>query len=117
MTDAYIAVKDDCIPVRKAAKLFSVPETSLRRRVNGTVGIDCVRSGPDPLFSIEQEAKLVDHVKLLAKVGYGYSRGELCNLATEFAVDLGVKSIQVVNMKHRQSCICRRLFTFSDGSR
>ena len=43
------------------------------------------------MFSCEQEARLVDHVTLMAKVEYGYTSPELCNLATEYAVDLGLR--------------------------
>ncbi|MES9884149.1 MAG: hypothetical protein ABW185_25160 [Sedimenticola sp.] len=89
MINAYIAVKDDGIAVRKAAKIYCVPEATLRNRVNGSVHIDTVRSGAAPLLSQEEEVRLVDHVTLLAKVGYGYTRMELCNLATEYATDVG----------------------------
>lgn len=41
--------------------------------------------------SCEQEARLVDHVTLMAKVAYGYTHPELCNLATEYAVELGLR--------------------------
>jgi hypothetical protein len=54
------------------------------------VDIDCVKSGKSPLFSMEQKARLVDHVTLFASVGYGYSRVELCNIATEYAIEIGL---------------------------
>ena len=77
--------------VKKAARVYCVPETTLRERVNGTVDIACLASGPSPMFSQEQEARLVQHVSFLAKVGYGYTRGELCTLATEYAADIGLR--------------------------
>ena len=44
------------------------------------------------MFTLEQEARLKDHATMLAKVGYGYTRGELCSLATEYAIDLELRS-------------------------
>jgi hypothetical protein len=82
LTKAYIDVKENNMAVKGAARLHSVPETTLRQRVIGAVSIDTGKSGPSPLFSCEQEARLVDHVTLMAKVGYGYTRPELYNLAT-----------------------------------
>ena len=91
LTKAYIGVKENIMAIKRAARLHSVPETTLRQRVIGAVSIDTVKSGPSPLFSCEQEARLVDHVILMAKVGYGYTRPDLCNLATAYAVDLGLR--------------------------
>ena len=87
-----MSVKDDNMPIKKAARLNGAPETTLRKRISGSVDVDCVKAGPNPLFTLEQEARLVDHVTMLAKVGYGYTRGELCSLATEFAIDLELRS-------------------------
>lgn len=39
--------------------------------------------------------KQVDHVPSMAKVGYGYTRAELSNLATEYAVDLGLREKKI----------------------
>ena len=47
------------------------------------------RSGPGPLFSQFEEARLVDHIKEMAAVGYPYTRAEVINTATEFATCLG----------------------------
>ena len=92
LTKAYMSVKDNSMPIKKAARLNGVPETTLRKRISGAVDVDCVKSGPNPMFTLEQEARLVDHVTMLAKVGYGYTRGELCSLATEYAIDLELRS-------------------------
>ena len=55
------------------------------------VHLETLSSGPQPLFSQEQEAHLVEHIKKMAKLGYGYTRTEVTSLATDFAVDLDLK--------------------------
>jgi len=88
---AIQAVKDDHMPISTAAKCYGVPRSSLQDRILGKVDLDTVKSGPDPLFSQEQEALLCNHIKTMAEVGYGYSRQETMNLASEFAVQLGLR--------------------------
>ena len=60
---AYEAVIDG-MSVRKAAKSFSVPFATLRDRTSGDVGIDCLKSGPDSLLSMEEERQLVVHIHI-----------------------------------------------------
>jgi hypothetical protein len=47
------------------------------------------RSGPGPLLSQLEEARLVEHISYMAKVGYPYTRAEVINIASEFASCLG----------------------------
>ena len=56
LTKAYFRVKEEHFPIRKAARLYSIAETTLRHRVSGDIDLECVRSGRHPLFSMEQEA-------------------------------------------------------------
>jgi hypothetical protein len=55
----------------------------------GRVDIDTVKSGPQTIFSQEQEAFLTEHLKTMAEIGYGFSRQETINLASDYAVHLG----------------------------
>ncbi|KAH3885873.1 hypothetical protein DPMN_009871 [Dreissena polymorpha] len=91
LTEAYQAVLEDGISVEKAAKMFAVPITTLKDRVMGRVDIDVLRSGPHTLFTLDQEAFLASHLQTMAEVGYGYSRQETLNLASDYAVHLGIK--------------------------
>jgi len=75
--------------VCKAAKLFSVPEQTLRDRVKGKISIDCISSGTAPILSQYEEAKIVKHIRIVANLGYGYTRQEVCDVATYYAVQLG----------------------------
>ena len=80
---AYNAVKDDNIPVQRAANMFGVPVTTFKDRVHGRVSLTATRPGPHPLLSKAQEAQLVQHLKDTAAVGYGYRRKQIMNLASE----------------------------------
>ncbi|XP_062567747.1 uncharacterized protein LOC134229990 [Saccostrea cucullata] len=70
--------------VYKAAKVCSVPESTLRDRTLGIVPID-VSIGFTPIFNREEEEKLVAHIKYMADVGYGYNKRG----AREYAASLG----------------------------
>jgi hypothetical protein len=37
---------------------------------------------------MEEEAKLVDHLKIMASYGYGYTRQEIADIASDYAVHL-----------------------------
>ena len=72
-----------------AAKLHGVPDSTLRDRVDNKVSIDTIKSGPAPVLSLDEEAKLCAHLQELAAVGYGYTRAETVALASDYAVTLG----------------------------
>ena len=84
-------MKDEGLPVYRAAKEFKVPLTTLRDRVDNRVSIDCTKTGPEPLLSQIEEAKLVKHLQDLTSVGYGYTRAEVVSMATDYAIYLGKK--------------------------
>ncbi|CAC5424039.1 unnamed protein product [Mytilus coruscus] len=50
-----------------------------------------MKSGPPPLFSLEQEARLVNHIKIMSHLGYGYTRVEVTALASDYAVNIRLK--------------------------
>ena len=57
-------MKDEGLPVYRAAKEFKVPLTTLRGRVDNRVSIDCTKTGAEPLLSQIEEAKLVKHLNI-----------------------------------------------------
>ena len=77
------------LPVERVAKIFSIPVNTLKDRVRGKTGIDTVKSGPPPTFSTEHEALLYQHLSTMSEIGYGYSRHDTINLATDYATHLG----------------------------
>ena len=88
LTNAYKAVQEDGMSVRKAATLYGIPLTTLRDRVDKRVSVDTTKSGPEPIFSAFEEAKLVDHIRYMSNMGYGYTRNQVIELASDFAVHL-----------------------------
>ena len=92
MTEAYMAVRDDGMTVKKAARIFCVPTQTLRDRVLGKVDVDTAVLGKAPLFCFEEEARLSSHFKEMAKYGYVYSSRDLLDIATDFAIQVGKRS-------------------------
>lgn len=70
MTSAYQKIKECGGTVRGTAREFGIPEASLRHKLSGRVNPEAVHSGPAPIFSQEEEALLVNHLKFTASVGY-----------------------------------------------
>ncbi len=66
--------------LREAARLYNVPVETLRRRVNGTVMLDC-RPGPATVFTKEEEDQLVKYLIDMADMGYGLSRELVMRIA------------------------------------
>jgi hypothetical protein len=88
MTYAYMAVKNHNMSARKAARQFSVPRQTLKDRTIGQINADCVATRRVPVLSMEEEAKLVDHLKIMASYGYGYTRQEVTDIASDYAFHL-----------------------------
>ena len=86
LTNAYLDVLEKKTSVYKAAKKYAVPEQTLRDRIIGKVDPENTRSGPEPVFTQEEEARLVKHILQIAAVGYGYTRAEVINIGTEYAI-------------------------------
>ena len=42
---------------------------------------------------LEEEAKLVSHLKEMALIGYGYTRQEVVDLASDYAADLDIRKL------------------------
>ena len=47
-----------------------MPETTVRDRAKGQINHETFSSGPAPVFSQEEETRLVEHLKLTASLGY-----------------------------------------------
>ena len=90
LVSAYKLVKNEGVPVRRAAKLFNVPITTLRDRVAGR--IDPENFAQETLFTKDEEKKLVEHIKMRSELGYGLSNCYLQRLAGEMAYDLKKRS-------------------------
>lgn len=60
--------------------MYNVPVETLRRRVNGTVALEC-RPGPATVLTPEEEARLVQYLIDMADMGYGLSREMVMRMA------------------------------------
>ena len=89
MTNAYQAVREMRMPVKTAARQYGVPQTTLRDRVLGRIDPETTSSGPQALLSQHEETVFVEHIKTMSQLGYGYSRSEVINQASSYAVFLG----------------------------
>jgi hypothetical protein len=88
MTNAYRAVLEGGVSVKRAALNHGVPQNTLRQRVLGRVNPETVSSGPMPTLNQEEEALFVEHLKSMASLGYGYTSSEVVSMASNYAVYL-----------------------------
>ncbi|XP_062605062.1 uncharacterized protein LOC134266873 [Saccostrea cucullata] len=92
MTNAYKMVKEKKMSVRKASKIFRVPDTTLRDRVLLKVDPETAVFGKTPVLDNLEEANLVNHFKTMAAFGYGFTRQECINIATDYAIFVGKRT-------------------------
>ena len=83
LTNAYLGVQDNGLSVRRASKECNVPITTIRDRVLDKIDAECISSGRPPLLSLDDEAKIVNHLKLVATYGYGYTRSEIAKVGSD----------------------------------
>lgn len=94
LSQAYDEVRDNGTPIHKAAKMFRVPDSTLRDRFCGPMHPIPeskrfnVNPGPASTLTYEEEQQLVNHCSYMARIGYRYSRTEFMTLATEYAISL-----------------------------
>ena len=62
--------------VYRAARLYNIPESTLRDRTLGNVSVDA-KNGIGTLMTVEEEHKLVQHISYMAEIGYGYNKSIL----------------------------------------
>ena len=72
------------MPVKRAARLFGVPRSTLRDRVAGNVKHG-TNPGPKPYLTNTEETELASFLVDVAKAGYGKSRGEIKQIAENVA--------------------------------
>ena len=73
---AAVAFVPDGNSLRHAARLYNEPVETLRRRVNGTVTLDC-KPGPSTMLTKEEEQCLAKYVIEMADRGFGLQSEDL----------------------------------------
>jgi hypothetical protein len=80
MQAAVSCVVEEGKGLREAARLYDIPVETLRRRVNGTVPIEC-KPGPATILSKDEEDRLCEYLIKMADMGYGLNRETVMRLA------------------------------------
>ena len=83
MLDAIKTVQDGS-PITTAARVHSVPKTSLYNRIKGRV-VHGVKPGPKPYLSAEEETELAGFAIEAASVGCGQTRKQIMTIAENVA--------------------------------
>lgn len=91
LLQAYKYVTETGASVYSTARMFKVPESTLRDRVNNKVHIDS-KVGPNPVLSADEEATLMAHLVELASLGYGFTQKEIKCQASYYAIELGKRA-------------------------
>ena len=86
LMSAYHHVKRTGDAIRKAGRMFGVPESTLRRRLNNP---ETQSVGHPTLFSGAEENELADHCRNMARLGYGYCRWQVLEMAGNMAKQTG----------------------------
>ncbi|KAH3850583.1 hypothetical protein DPMN_093005 [Dreissena polymorpha] len=68
--------------------MYGVPEKTLRDIIKGKINPEGVTTGREPVLSMLEEAQIVEHLKIMAQYGYGYTKQETVDIATDFAIQL-----------------------------
>ena len=97
MRDAMEAASSRDISANKAADMYGVPRSTLKDRLSGRV-VHGVKPGPRPYLRESEERELVDHLKELAEIGLGKTRGEVLRIAESVAESKGIlKGVEITN--------------------
>ena len=91
LSRAYQATQSG-MSVYRAARLYNIPESTLRDRTLGNVSVDA-KNGTGTLLTVEEEHKLVQHISYMADIGYGYNKSSIQYMARDYAVSMG-KNVQ-----------------------
>ncbi|CAC5405944.1 unnamed protein product [Mytilus coruscus] len=53
---------------------------------------ECTTMGKAPLFTLDEESRLVTHLMDMGELGYGYYRQDVLDIATDYAITLDLKT-------------------------
>ncbi|GLV46060.1 hypothetical protein CBL_05146 [Carabus blaptoides fortunei] len=87
-TTAIIMVTTGAMGVNQASRFYNIPPRTLRRRIKSGDGTKKLLRRP-PALGIQNEKRLVAHIKRLEEAGFAPSRRTTRQLAFEFATKLG----------------------------
>lgn len=88
---AVTAVKNKILSIRKAAKYYGVPKSTISDRITGRVQ-DGALPGKKPVFPIEIETQIATKIKDAARMGFGITRAHLCFKMGRLATQMKLKT-------------------------
>lgn len=77
--------------INEAARTYGIPSRTLRRRRRSGIVTTELPLGPQGIFGIENEKRLVRHIQRLEKAGFAPDRETIRSLAYQFAEKLQLK--------------------------
>lgn len=77
---AAVRSVEDGKGLRETARLYNVPVETLRRRVTGSVSLEC-RPGPPTVLTGEEESRLARYIVDMADMGFGLGREDVMRVA------------------------------------
>ena len=80
MVAAVDSVLKEDKSLREAARLYNVPIETLRRRINGSVKIDC-KPGPATVLTDEEEDKVAEYLIKMSEMGFGLTKEGVMGIA------------------------------------
>ena len=78
------------VGLREAAQRYNVPVETLRRRVAGSVPLEC-KPGPPTVLTSEEESRLVQYIIDMSDMGFGLTREGVMRTAYTIVDRLGRK--------------------------
>ena len=85
---AAVRSVEDGKGLRETARLYNVPVETLRRRVTGSVSLEC-RPGPPTVLTGEEESRLAQYIVDMADMGFGLGKEDVMHVAYLIAEKLG----------------------------
>lgn len=85
-------VKSGRVSLKRASKMYSIPRTTLRDRINGRRGVKSAGGGRPFALSQEDELRLANSLKIMDKWGFGLSRKEVMELVQDFVTKNKIKT-------------------------
>ena len=93
LVHAYQAVKETGMSIAGAAKLYNVPDSTLRDRLFGRVDLLTTTVGCKTVLSNEEESKLIQLLQTFSKLGYRIWRNKVVEMASDYCVSLKKRSV------------------------
>ena len=76
--------------IRKAAKEYDIPKSTIADRISGRVLMGAV-SGPNKYLNVQQEEELVHFLLECASIGYPRSRQSVIGMVERVLIDCGIQ--------------------------